>query len=267
LSDGQRPLVGGRFEVLELVGSGGAGNVYRCVDHTLADEAAVKVAHDLTLKEPELLRRFVQEAQLLERFDHPGILHLRAWSGAEAPRPWMATDFCVRGSLIDLIRREGRPRPAEIVEWSLQLLDALGAIHAAGMVHRDIKPENVLIDRDGCAVLADFGVARVPSSAATCVGDLFGTPAYMAPEQADDATQAVPRSDLFAVGAMVFSLLTERPCSALLTARPEALARLPVAVRPVVDRATRYEVHARYPSAGAMADELADALEALGHTL
>jgi serine/threonine protein kinase len=259
----EAPLVGGRFEILERVGSGGAGNVFRALDHGSADEAAVKVAHDLTMKEPELRRRFVQEAELLESFDHPGILRLRAWSGPDASRPWMATDFCARGSLIDLLRREGDIPAVEVVEWSLQLLDALGEMHARGMVHRDVKPENVLIDADNCAVLADFGVARAPTSVATMMGDHFGTPAYMAPEQAEDVTTAEPRSDLYAVGAMIYSMLTDKPCVGLVTQRKASLARLPEALRPVVDRATRVKVSQRYPTAGDMAAELADALEGM----
>jgi len=257
------PWVGGRFEVIELVGSGGAGNVYRVRDHERGDDAALKVAHDMTVADPRLRRRFEQEAELLAAMDHPGVLALRAWSGADAPRPWMATDFCPGGSLVDHLRAAGVPEAEEVAEWALQLLDALSYLHGRKMLHRDIKPENVLVDGHGCAVLADFGVARKPSSRATRRGDLFGTPAYMAPEQLDDVTAATPSSDLYSVGALLFALVTQRPCDALLTDRARQLARLPAPLRPVVARATELAPDARYAGADAMAADLADALEQL----
>jgi len=259
-----RPWVGGRFEVGEPLGTGGAGNVFRCTDHDRGDQAAIKVAHDATLADPRLRARFEQEAELLASLDHPGILGLRAWSGRDAPRPWMATDWCPGGSLIDHVGDHGLPDAAVATEWALQLLDALGHLHAQQMLHRDIKPENVLLDEHGCAVLCDFGVARQPASRATRRGDLFGTPAYMAPEQLEDVTQASPRSELYSVGAMLFTLVSGRPPDALLTSPGAQLAHLPEPLQPVVARATRIAADERYDSADAMAAELADALELLG---
>ena len=249
--------------MVEPLGAGGAGNVFRVVDHEQGDAAALKVAHDLTLSDERLRDRFVREAELLEGIDHPGVLSLRAWSGRSAPRPWMATDYCPGGSLVDHIHAEGPPSAHMAADWALQILDALEHLHGLGMLHRDIKPDNMLLDAHGCAVLADFGVARKPASRATQGGDVFGTPAFMAPEQFADATKAEPRSDLYGVGATLFTLVTQRPCDQLLVARDAALARLPVPLQPVVDRATQPRADDRYPTAAAMAGDLADALEQL----
>jgi len=254
-----------RFDVVRLIGTGGAANVWLVDDHERGDRAALKVAHDETVDEPELRRRFEQEARLLEELDHPAILALRERSPDGAPRPWMCVDYMARGSLADMVLRQGDVDVLDLVEWTLQVLDGLVALHAHGVIHRDVKPDNVLVDEHGCAVLSDLGIARVAHGLPTQIGTSFGTPSFMAPEQIEDATRVSEQTDLYAVGVLMYTSLTRSSGMALLLKemRARSLAELPEPLQGVVDRATRHAITERYQHADEMAGDLADALDQL----
>lgn len=251
-----------------MIGTGGAANVWLVDDQERGDRAALKVAHAGTTERKDLVQRFEREAELLEALDHPSVLALRSRSvSGREDRPWMAVDYMARGSLADILLREDEPEPVQVVEWTLQLLDALSYLHGMSIVHRDIKPDNLLIDSDGCAVLADLGIARMPNSQHTAQGSVFGTPAFMSPEQLEDASTVGSSTDVYAAGVVLFNAVSRASGMQLLLQekRKKALARLPPPLRPVVDRATRHKLSERYPTADAMAADLADVLDELSY--
>jgi len=257
-----------RFRPIRMIGTGGAANVWLVDDLERGDAAALKVAHAGTTERADLVERFEREAEVLEALDHPSVLALRARSvPGEQPRPWMAVDYMARGSLADILLREERPEPVQVVEWTLQLLDALSYLHSVGIVHRDIKPDNLLIDADGCAVLADLGIARLPNSNHTAQGSVFGTPAFMSPEQLEDASLVGTETDVYAAGVVLFNAISRASGMQLLlvSKRRQALRRLPGSLRAVVDRATRHRLGERYATADAMAADLADVLDELSY--
>jgi tetratricopeptide (TPR) repeat protein len=195
----------GRYEVLDLIGRGGMGEVYRARDRELDDLIALKVVrHDL-LAFPEVLERFRREVKLARRVTHANVA--RAFELVIADGVTFYTMELVEG--VSLARRLGRGRLAvgEAAAITVALCDALGAAHDAGIVHRDLKPGNVLIGDDGRIVLTDFGVAALSREE---LGELEGTPRFMAPEQArgDAATPAV---DLYALGVVLHEMLAGAP--------------------------------------------------------
>jgi serine/threonine-protein kinase len=257
-----------RFRPIRMIGTGGAANVWLVKDLERGDQAALKVAHAGTTERPDLIERFEREAELLDVLDHPSVLALRARSpSGKEDRPWMAVEYMARGSLADILLREDPPEPVQVVEWTLQLLDALSYLHSMSIVHRDIKPDNLLIDADGCAVLADLGIARLPGSNRTAIGSVFGTPAFMSPEQLEDASKVGASTDVYAAGVVLFNAVSRSSGMQLLLLekRKKALNKLPPALRGVVDRATRHKLPERYPTADDMAADLADVLDELSY--
>ncbi len=202
------PLAG-RYVLLDQVGSGGMGSVWRARDRRTGAEVAVKVlgAHDSSM-----LLRFVREQSL--RIQHPHVVAPTGWA-AEDHLVVLAMDLVRGGSLDALLRRHG-PLPASYVVVLLeQLLQALDAVHAAGVVHRDVKPANLLLEPTGTGRpwlrLGDFGVATLAQDVRlTREPGLVGTDGYLAPEQVAGAPPD-PRQDLYAAGVVAAQLLSGRP--------------------------------------------------------
>ncbi len=201
------------YEVLEIIGRGGAGKVYRAVEKESGRVVALKVLGDGVLAGDEARRRFHQEAEFARRLDHPGIVRIHAVSGPEEIDPWLAMEFVEGRALSDLLRRE-TPAPRTLAAWMFELAEAVAHAHGQGVLHRDLKPSNVLITRVGKARLTDFGVARVIGGSQadlTRTGEVLGTPAYMAPEQAAGHRQEIgPAADVYGLGAVLYHGLTGR---------------------------------------------------------
>lgn len=258
-------VVARRFELQHLIGEGGTARVYLAHDRKDVRPAAVKVVHEAVLDSDEALARFLVEADLLQRFDHPNILGFRARGLLDDHRPWLATDYASKGSLADRVLRAGVIDPVSMCGYALEILDALQHVHELGIVHRDVKPENILVDDDDVALLCDFGVARAPHRRATLVGDKMGTPTFMAPEQASNPAGVTARADLYGMGATIFVSLTRKSGMALLVdhMRADALVLLPRPIRGIVARATAPRPDDRYVDASDMAMDLAEALDEL----
>ncbi|WP_158581512.1 serine/threonine-protein kinase [Actinomadura spongiicola] len=206
-------LIAARYELVEVLGRGGMGAVWLARDRTLDREVAVKeVTPPEGLDEAQVERTYARtfrEARSAARLDHPGIVTVHDVV-EEDGRPWIVMRLVRAESLDKLIAREGPLPPRRVAAIGADLLDALRAAHAAGVVHRDVKPGNVLLPPDR-AVLTDFGIATVAGDETlTQAGAIVGSPAYLAPEQAR-YQKATPASDLWSLGATLYAAVEGRP--------------------------------------------------------
>ena len=198
----------GRFEIRSRLGSGAFGTVYRAHDPVLDREVALKVPRAAALEKPEARARFLREPKAAARLRHPHIVPVYD-AGTDGEHYYIASAYIEGHTLehvIDLERPDFR-RAAEIVR---DLAAALHYAHGMGVIHRDVKPANIMIDRQGHALLMDFGLARLEASEEkiTQDGSLMGTPAYMAPEQADNSFGEVgAASDQYSLGVLLYELL------------------------------------------------------------
>jgi serine/threonine protein kinase len=206
-------LVGGRYRLIEPVGQGGMGQVWRGRDEILDREVAVKeilLPYDLVPEQRDLLiRRVMREARSAARLNHPGIITVHDVV-EHNDAPLIVMEFITGGSLATVIREEGRLRPERVAAIGAAMLDALQEAHAAGIVHRDLKPDNVLITGRR-TIITDFGIASmVDGTALTGTGAQLGTPLYMAPEQIE-GEPATPASDLWSLGATLYAAVEGQP--------------------------------------------------------
>lgn len=201
-------LVAGRYRLLSVVGSGGMGTVWHARDETLDREVAVKevVLHaSLGADERENRhRRTLREARAAARLNHPGVVTVHDVVD-EDDRPWIVMELVRARSLQDIVDEDGPLPPGRAAAIGRQVVGALRAAHAIGVLHRDVKPANVLVADDDRAVLTDFGIAQLAGEATlTSTGLIMGSPAYMAPERVK-GEQTIPASDLWALGATLYA--------------------------------------------------------------
>ncbi len=207
-----------RYEILGVLGHGGFGTVYRARHVVLATEVALKVLAPQHSTEPGMVDRFLREAQTAAGVGNPHIVGVSDAGVTPDGRPFLAMEVLQGQDLEQRITQSGRLPIAEAVAIGLQLLEGLGAAHAARVVHRDLKPANIFLTRgrDGqpFVKILDFGISKVfePGKVAgmTKTGAVLGTPAYMAPEQLEDSSKVDHRADLYAAGAILFEALTGR---------------------------------------------------------
>jgi serine/threonine-protein kinase len=208
------PMVGrlldGRYSVDSFIAHGGMASVYLGTDTRLERRVAVKVLHAHLAGDKETLARFQREARAAARLSHPDVVAVYD-QGTDGDRPFLVMEFVPGTNLRAVLRDRGMLTAGETLAVMDHVLAALAAAHAAGLVHRDIKPENVLLTADGRVKVADFGLARaVAGSTVTTTGSvLFGTAAYLSPEQFEHGT-ADERSDVYSAGVLMFELLTGR---------------------------------------------------------
>jgi serine/threonine-protein kinase len=259
--------LGDRYDVLELIGRGGMGAVYRARDRELDEIVALKVIRPELASDPGIVERFRREVKLARRVTHKNVA--RTFELGSAGGHLFCTMELVEGeSLTQRLAREKRLPVGDAAAVACALCDALEAAHAVDVIHRDIKPDNVLLASDGRVVMADFGVAAIH----TGEGDLSGTPAYMAPEQAAGESPT-PAADIYAVGLVLFEMLTGH--RAFQGATPQILADkrafdriapgpgdAPPELAEIIGRATARERSARVASA----QELHRALEPFART-
>ncbi|HVX69322.1 MAG TPA: Stk1 family PASTA domain-containing Ser/Thr kinase [Mycobacteriales bacterium] len=206
------PMVGrlldDRYAVESFIAHGGMASVYLATDTRLERRVAVKVLHAHLAGDRETLARFEREARAAARLSHPNVVAVYD-QGTDGDRPFLVMEYVPGATLRQVLRDRGKLSPAETLTVMDHVLAALAVAHRAGLVHRDIKPENVLITADGRVKVADFGLARaVAGSTVTTTGSvLFGTAAYLAPEQFQHGT-ADERSDVYSAGVVMFELLT-----------------------------------------------------------
>jgi eukaryotic-like serine/threonine-protein kinase len=205
----------GHFELIEFVGGGGMGAVFRALDTMLNRIVAVKVLSHEQSDDEETLRRFKNEAQSAARLDHENIGRVH-YVGEDSGWHYIVFEFIEGINLRDLVERDGPLPVADAVSFMLQLGDALAHAARRDVVHRDIKPSNVLITPEGKAKLVDMGLARLhqvehADNDLTASGVTLGTFDYISPEQARDPRSADVRSDLYSLGCTFYFMLAGRP--------------------------------------------------------
>jgi serine/threonine protein kinase len=222
-----RWVVADRYEVLGLLGSGGMGTVYRALDRELDDVVALKIIKKQIAAAPGIVDRFRREVKLARRVTHRNVA--RTFDiGEHAGARFLTMEFVDGEMLGTLLQRRGKLRIAEVTRIGRDICAGLAAAHAAGVLHRDLKPANVVIARDGRAVITDFGIARALDVGASTqtAGGVVGTPAYMAPEQLEGAPDLDARTDVYALGTMLFELLAGEVPWASRSPLQAALAKL-----------------------------------------
>ena len=274
----------GRYRIDALIGAGGMGQVYRARDPQIERDVAIKVLPADFAADVERLRRFEQEAHASGALNHPNVLTLYDVGTADG-RPYLVMELLDGETLRDCIGRGAMPA-ARACEIAAAIARGLAAAHARGIVHRDLKPENVMVTRDGRVKILDFGIAKLrvrdphldqrtaTTPLRTAADTMLGTAGYMAPEQIR-GQPTDERADLFALGAMLFELLTGRRAfdrasrvetlNAILhddvPALGAAAANVPVALDRIVRRCLEKDPDARFQSARDLAFALDTAAE------
>jgi beta-lactam-binding protein with PASTA domain/predicted Ser/Thr protein kinase len=260
-----------RYQLDRKIGSGGMADVWLADDTELDRKVAIKILHDNFAQDSEFVQRFQREAQAAAGLQHPnvvGIFDRGAFDGTY----FIAMEYVDGPSLKDLVK--GGMSPKDAIDFTRQILNAARFAHRKGIVHRDLKPQNVLIDDEGRARVADFGIARAgESSDITATGSVMGTAQYISPEQAQ-GRPTTPRSDIYSIGVILYEALTGRVPfegdSAVAVAlkqvseaprRPSAInPNVPPALDAVVMRALAKDPDARFNDADAFLKAL-DAAE------
>lgn len=204
-------LLGGRYRLDAVLGRGGMAAVWRGVDIRLDRSVAVKVLDGAALIDPAAVERFHREARTVARLADPHVVAVYD-VGSDGDRHYLVMELVSGTSLAGLLR-QGPLDAGQAVDIAIQVCQALHAAHAAGVVHRDVKPGNILIDRRGAVKVCDFGIARLVGAAQptlTAVGATIGTSQYMAPEQVAGGP-VDGRTDLYALGCVLYAMLTGRP--------------------------------------------------------
>ena len=225
LENNQAEVVGrtlGHYKILESIGKGGMGEVYRARDTRLGRDVAIKVLPPAFSTDADRLRRFEQEARAASALNHPNILVIHD-VGTENGSPYMVTELLQGETLRQRLDTTTIP-PRKAIDYALQIARGLAAAHDRGIIHRDLKPQNLFITRDGQLKILDFGLAKlmqpaIPlqaeaptmlAGADTASGMVMGTAAYMSPEQVRGQA-ADHRSDIFSFGAVLYEMLTGKP--------------------------------------------------------
>jgi len=234
-------VLGGRYEILQLLGEGGMGAVYKARDRELDRFVALKVIRPELASQQEVLRRFKQELILARQVTHKNVIRIFDLGEADGIK-FISMDYIEGEDLRSLLRQKGRFTPEEATSIIVQVCQALEAAHAEGVVHRDLKPQNIMLDSQGRATVMDFGIARsMELTGMTQTGALIGTPDYMSPEQAK-GQEVDARSDLFTLGIIFYELLTGKtPYRAdtvlgTLLKRTQERARPPIELDPDLPR-------------------------------
>ncbi|PYU98115.1 MAG: hypothetical protein DMG26_19520, partial [Acidobacteria bacterium] len=262
-------VLGGRYEILQLLGEGGMGAVYKARDRELDRVVALKVIRPELANQQEVLRRFKQELILARQVTHKNVIRIFDLGEADGIK-FISMDYIEGEDLRSLLRQKGRLSPEEATSIVMQVCQALEAAHAEGVVHRDLKPQNIMLDSSGRATVMDFGIARsMELTGMTQTGALLGTPDYMSPEQAK-GQEADARSDVFTLGIIFYELLTGKTpyradtVLATLLKRTQERARPPVELDPeiprylsdVVVRCLEIDPQLRYQSASEIISDL-----------
>ena len=271
-------VIADRYELEELVGTGGMSSVYRARDRLLERHVALKILHPHHSSDEDFVQRFRKEARLVAQLSHPNIVTVID-RGDDGGRQFIVFEYVEGENLKEVVTREGPLPLRRVLELALQIGRGLAFAHSQGLVHRDVKPQNVLMNGDDQAKVTDFGIARSidVDVGVTQTGTVLGTSAYIAPEQASGG-DITPQTDVYSLGVVLYELLTGEvpfpgesfvavamkhindPPPSLLERRPDTPPRLAAAV----DRALAKEPGERFGSMDDFVAELSACLAELG---
>lgn len=254
----------GRYEIVEMVGRGGMGAVYRGRDSVLDRDVAIKMMSAEYVEDEERRARFYREARAAAKLQHRNIITVFEF-GEHDGHPYMVMEF-LRG--MDLQRRMRTPPPIPLdqkLDFAIGLLSGLGLAHQNGVIHRDVKPANVWVLEDGTVKLLDFGIAKLGATSSTRHAGVMGTVAYMSPEQVSGRVLD-GRSDVFSAGVVLYELLSGRKpfegetvtevMVGIIERQPPPIPDLPQAIRAVLERALEKNPETRYQTAFEFAADL-----------
>jgi serine/threonine-protein kinase len=264
----------GKYRLERLLGVGGMGAVFAAVHQNNRNKVAIKMLHTELSINAEIRGRFLREGYIANSVEHPGVVRVLDDDTSEDGAVFLVLDLLEGETLSAKLDASEKLAPREVARVAIDVLEILAAAHDKGIVHRDIKPENVFVTKQGAVKILDFGIARVlegTTASSTRSGQSVGTPAYMAPEQALGHTKKLgPHSDIWSVGATMFTLLTGRyahdaesigelmvraatqpvtPIESVEKGIPADLAR-------VIDKALSFEIADRWKNAAEMRGEL-----------
>jgi eukaryotic-like serine/threonine-protein kinase len=269
-------VIASRYELLELVGTGGMSSVWRSHDRLLDRVVAIKILHEQFTADAEYVERFRREARAVAQLSHPNIVTVID-RGEDEGRQFIVFEYIEGENLKGAIERAGQLPVRDALMLTLQMARALAFAHSRGLVHRDVKPQNVLLTEDGRAKMTDFGIARsIDVDGVTVTGTVLGTSEYIAPEQAQ-GRRVDALTDVYSLGVVLYELLTgtvpfrgenfvaialrhvNEPPPNVLERRPD----VPPRVATAVDRAMAKRPEERFQSMGELASELETALAEL----
>ena len=260
----------GKYHIIELVGEGAMGVVYRANDSVLDRTVAIKVMNESIARQDDLRKRFLHEAQAAASLQHPNVVCIYDLGDFNG-HLFIAMEF-IQGVDLEKLLETGEPLALQArLDIIIDVLTGLTFAHKRGIIHRDIKPANIRVTEEGRAKIMDFGVAHLSSSSMTSTGSFLGTPSYMAPEQITEGKTS-PATDIFAVGGVLYQLLTQiRPFEAptlqnlffrIITETPKPVTELVPGLPPALDRivakAMAKEPADRYATALEMANDLSN---------
>lgn len=262
-------VLAGRYEILQLIGRGGMGAVYKARDTELDRTVALKLIRPELARDPQILKRFKQELILARQVTHKNVIRIFDLGQSDGIK-FITMDFVEGRDLHHSLLEKGKFPPEQAARIMLQICRALEAAHSEGVIHRDLKPQNIMLDASGRVYVMDFGIARsayLPGMTQT--GALIGTPEYMSPEQGR-GEKLTERSDIFSLGIIFYELLTSKspyysdtPLATLWKRMTEKVTppvvvdpTLPQALNDIVVKALEIEPKNRFASAGEMAQQL-----------
>ncbi len=257
-----------RYEIQEIIGSGGMAVVYKATDNRLHRSVAVKILRDELAADEEFRRRFQTEAQAVAMLSHPNIVSVYDVSHSESVE-YIVMELIEGVTLMQYMQKKGALGWKEALHFSVQISKALEHAHSKGIVHRDIKPQNIMIIRDGSIKVADFGIAALESTQEQRSSQTVGSVHYIAPEQAR-GEQPDTRSDIYSLGVVMYEMLTGRMPYDGETAEQIALKHIagiavpPQEIKPDIPdelaritlRAMNADINARYQSASELLADL-----------
>ena len=214
MSDLTGEIIDGRYQLTNLLATGGMATVYKGIDLILDRIVAVKIMHPHLAQNEDFVSRFIKEARAAAALSHPNIVSIQdqGWNEGGVPAVFMVLEMVDGFTLRDLLSEKGSLSIEETFSYFALILSSVGAAHRMGILHRDLKPENILISKDGRLKIADFGLARLPSNAATATQEasvILGSVSYLSPEQVERGISDT-KSDVYSLGIVMFEMLTGR---------------------------------------------------------